>query len=202
MKFYIEMTLLPGAEIGLYFLWSKVYQQIHLAFVEMKGDSNNIPIGISLPEYEKNKIWKLGNKIRFFANDESDLHTMGLKKRFLRLADYVHLTGIRSVPDNVCLYATFRRVQPQLTQAKQKRLIGRLAVRENISVEEVAMRFQKSGKIDGKGRFLSLPYVRMESLSSGEKFLLFISKKEAGDTPVYEKFSAYGLSNTSTVPEF
>jgi len=36
MKWYIDLTLLPESEIPIYFLWEKVYQQLHLALVEQQ----------------------------------------------------------------------------------------------------------------------------------------------------------------------
>ena len=41
MKHYIEITLLPDAEVGLGFIWQKMYQQIHLALVEVKDANEN-----------------------------------------------------------------------------------------------------------------------------------------------------------------
>lgn len=36
MKNYIELTLNPDLETPLYYLWEKLFQQIHLALVENK----------------------------------------------------------------------------------------------------------------------------------------------------------------------
>ena len=71
MRFYCEITLLPNPEVNLNFLWSKVFQQIHLGLVEMQDEQRRVPIGISFPEYvigEKYSV--LGDKLRLFAQDE------------------------------------------------------------------------------------------------------------------------------------
>ena len=55
MNYYQDITLLPDADIGLYFLWQKVYQQIHLALVENKSADNASAIGVAFPEYNVDK---------------------------------------------------------------------------------------------------------------------------------------------------
>ena len=47
MKAYLEIILKPQPEIPLYFLWEKVYQQIHLALAQMKNEYGTASIGIS-----------------------------------------------------------------------------------------------------------------------------------------------------------
>ena len=44
MKNYIEMTLLPDADITLNFLWEKLYQQLHLALVEIQDSDKTVPV--------------------------------------------------------------------------------------------------------------------------------------------------------------
>jgi CRISPR-associated endonuclease Csy4 len=51
MDYYQEITLIDQAEISPYFLWSKIYMQLHFALVEMKDQYNQVPIGISFPDY-------------------------------------------------------------------------------------------------------------------------------------------------------
>jgi CRISPR-associated protein (Cas_Csy4). len=66
----LEITLLPNPEVGKNFLWSKVFQQIHLGLVEMQDDQARVPIGLSFPEYitgEKYSV--LGGKLRLLAKD-------------------------------------------------------------------------------------------------------------------------------------
>ena len=48
MKYYQELTLIAQAEVSLYFIWSKVYTQLHLALVAMPTQGN---VGVSFPEY-------------------------------------------------------------------------------------------------------------------------------------------------------
>jgi CRISPR-associated endonuclease Csy4 len=51
MKFYQEITLIDQAEISPYFIWSKLYTQVHIALAEIKDDSDKVGIGASFPQY-------------------------------------------------------------------------------------------------------------------------------------------------------
>lgn len=131
MRCYIEITLIPNADIDRHFLWSKLYQQIHLGLVAMKDGQGLVPIGVSFPEYVEGghsrltasrdtrasvcveKYSVLGGKLRLFAQDETTLAQFNASKWLERLNDYVHCTRIRPVPDKVKGYATYQRVQPK-----------------------------------------------------------------------------------------
>ena len=52
MKYYQEVTLLPNEEITPNFLWSKVYNQLHLALADVKNKNGIDGIGISFPQYK------------------------------------------------------------------------------------------------------------------------------------------------------
>src|SRR3990167_8104397 len=87
MKFYFDITLLPSAEIPLSFLWEKMFQQVHLALVEMKSANGNSDIAVSFPEYD-GKSFPLGHKLRLFASTKSQLQQLDIGKWLNRLADY------------------------------------------------------------------------------------------------------------------
>lgn len=192
MNFYIEITLLPGVDIGLYFLWEKVFQQIHKGLVNMKGSDNKVPVGLSFPEYvaERNQ---LGAKVRLFAKEKKILDELNPKKLLSSYLDYVHLTRSRSVPDDVSSYARYYRQQPK---SSVERIARRKARREGISKNEALKLLHPF-----KEQRVKTPYINMHSISSEHRFRLFIHKQES-QSPVNEKFSCYGLSANSTVPEF
>ena len=50
MKYYQELTLLPDMEVELYYIWSNLYTQIHLALVELQDEQGNVPVGDTFPE--------------------------------------------------------------------------------------------------------------------------------------------------------
>jgi len=51
MNYYQDLSLLAQEEINIHFLWSKIFQQIHLGLVEMQDEQGRVPIGLSFPEY-------------------------------------------------------------------------------------------------------------------------------------------------------
>jgi CRISPR-associated endonuclease Csy4 len=192
MKYYIEITILPSADIGHHFLWEKIFQQVHLGLVEMKDSNGTVPIGISLPEYNTERH-ELGSKLRLFATSKLLLETLNAPKWLGRFMDYVHLTRIRPVPYHVSAYACYSRQQPK---SSKERLARRKAKRERIELHKALELLEGYQE-----QLLKNPFITMTSQSSGKRFCLFILKEDA-DQPMDQGFSSYGLSQRSTVPEF
>lgn len=212
MRFYLEITLLPNPEVGLNFLWSKVFQQLHLSFVEAQNAEKRVPIGIGFPKYRVgDKSFGLGAKCRLFAEDLATLDRYVAAQRLVRLSDYVHCTGIRPVPDKLLGYAIYRRRHPK---TNPERLARRYARRHGLDLEHafsttVKLREQASNTAYPKSfRYcdmlkpsVALPFIRLQSLSGGQTFCLWIDKIQA-TVPMAGGFNAYGLSSVATVPEF
>lgn len=192
MKSYIEITLLPSADISRNFLWEKVFQQIHLGLVEMKTANGTVPIGISFPEYNTERH-ALGSKMRLFAVDKPVLEKLNVPKCLRRFNDYVHLTRIRPVPGHVSAYASYIRQQ---SKSSKQRLARRKAKREGIEFEQALKLLEGFQE-----QQLKNPFITMTSQSSGRRFRLFILKKKT-EQSIDKGFSSYGLSPSSTVPEF
>lgn len=194
MGCYCEITLLPNPEVNVNFLWSKVFQQIHLGLVEMQDGNGQVPIGISFPEYmvgEKYSV--LGGKCRLFAQDETSLARFDAVKCLARLSDYVHCTSIRPVPEKLKGYAIYRRQQPK---TGKEHLARRHAARHNMSYDEALKRYHAMAY-----QSIAAPFIRLKSLSNGQTFCLWI-KKTLVSEPIGTTYSTYGLSAESTVPEF
>ena len=193
MKHYIDVTLLPNEEIDLYFLWEKVYQQVHLALVEAQNIKHPSKVGVSFPGYDKKRL-HLGNKLRLFSSSKEELEAVNINKWFSRLNDYVHITSIKNIPKKIEGYACFKRVKP--SGGSNVRLAKRKAKRENISYKKSFTYYESR-----KDKHSRLPFVYINSQSSGERYPLLI------DCLILEKeqqgvFSTYGLSSQSTVPIF
>jgi CRISPR-associated endonuclease Csy4 len=194
MKYYLEITLLPNPDINLLTLWSKTFQQIHLGLVEMQDNQKRVPIGVSFPEYIiGEKYSMLGGKLRLIAQDETTLARFNASKWLARLSDYVHCTGIRSVPEKLNGYAIFQREQPKTSK---ERLARRYASRHGIDYDSALLRYSEIAH-----KLIPTPFIRLKSLSSDNTFCLWI-RKTAVTEPSSNTFSSYGLSATSTVPEF
>jgi CRISPR-associated endonuclease Csy4 len=192
MKFYIDITLLPDVEVGLHFLWQKMYQQIHLALVEVQDANGTAPIAVAFPEYDVDSH-HLGKKLRLLSADQSQLDALDIQKWLARLTDYLHVTKVREVPANITTFACFKRLQ---AKSNIERLARRKARREGISEAEAL------NKLAGfKEEKLREPFINLQSLSGGHSFRLFIAKEEVGQA-VAGSFSLYGLSSVTTVPWF
>ena len=202
MQYYIELTLLPDEDTSVYFLWSKVYTQLHIAFVEHIDEQEKIPFGVSFPKYHMNKQKKLslGNKIRIFANTEQELQQLNLGKWLERLVDYVHIKQPCEVPlAKVTGYAHYSRVNPKMSLDER---IAHQAQRRNISLDEARQHFKEY--VDQP---MVEPYVSLRSLSAKREentdrpYRLYIGKTLANEVK-NGKFGTYGLSRMATVPEF
>jgi len=192
MRYYVEITLLPGVDVGLYFLWEKLYQRIHQVFVEIQNSKGEVPIGVSFPEYSLSPP-QLGNKLRLFALEENIIQKLDIKSKLQVFNEYIHVTGIRPVPASTNRYCINRRYQPK---TGKERLARRKAKRSALSFTE-ALEAVK-GFQDNKS---NLPYIFIKSLSTGKRFPLFIDKSESTKTDSFV-FNTYGLGTTSSVPEF
>ncbi|MFI3158260.1 MAG: type I-F CRISPR-associated endoribonuclease Cas6/Csy4 [Methylococcaceae bacterium] len=192
MNHYQDITLQADADIGLHFLWEKVYQQIHLGLVEMQDDDGKIAIGVALPDYNADRH-QLGNKLRLLAETEVQLERFNASQWLSRLSDYVHLTGIRNIPERIQSHACYYRIQPKSSNA---RLARRKAKRENIGIEQALAALKKHPE-----QRSDAPYVWIKSQSSGERFRLFIGYVEQTE-PFNAGFNVYGLSRQSSVPIF
>lgn len=195
MQYYLELSLLPNEDTSVYFLWSKLYTQLHLAFVEQKDSQEKIAYGVSFPRYRLSTdkgIGFLGDKLRIFANSTQELEQLNLNKWLERLNDYVHITAPRETPNNVS-YAIYSRAVPK--DSVEKRILHQ-AQRRNISITEAATHFK-----DHVYPPLIEPFISLKSLSGQHIFKLHI-KKTLTDEGSMGKFGTYGLSKTVTVPEF
>lgn len=192
MKYYLEINLLPIADIGLHFIWQKLYQQIHIALADNKSGENTSRLGVSFPEYNADDFL-LGTKLRLFAADEQTLRDLQCEKWLERLLDYVHVSSIKPVPEKVTGHACFRHVK---MKGSKERLARRRAKRKGETLQQALTHFA-----DYKEQRSKLPFINMSSQTNGQHFRLFIEKQIKGQ-PQVGQFSCYGLSNTTTVPLF
>ena len=198
MRNYIEITLLPDVYITLNFLWEKVYQQLHLALVEIQDSDKTVRVGVAFPEYrcdtEKN-AYQLGSKVRLFSPIRETLEAVNINQWLLRLSNYVHISSIRNVPGKNQSYTIFKRSQPKNNNHKMAK---RKAQREGISLEQALSYFK--GR---KEQYSLAPFVRIKSMSSNNQYRLIILQEKVNENHQKGIFSTYGLSkNGSTVPLF
>ncbi|MCX7546288.1 type I-F CRISPR-associated endoribonuclease Cas6/Csy4 [Marinicella gelatinilytica] len=216
MNHYQEITIIKSPDISPYFVWSKVFMQVHIALVELKNKDDTVNIGVSFPEYrrfEKNDkiISVLGSKLRVFAKSEDELRELDLNQWLSRLSDYVHIKSIKSVPEkDVKNHLVVNKVD-QI--GNMERLTRRFAKRKNISFEaakqqqienyakEKGISISKSADLYDNPKLQSYPYIMMKSLSGNNQFSLEIDQSET-DQPQTGVFNTYGMSSKTTVPHW
>ena len=198
MKFYVEMTLLDTQEIAPYTLWSQLYTQLHLAFVEHKDAQEQVPYGVSFPQYKvdyqaNRNFMTLGAKLRIFARTAEQLEQLNLTKWLDRLLDYVHVTRVQAVKqDKVIGYLTVARNRAKPFSPARN---AAYAARRGMTEVAAQQHFVESSRLK------PLPFITLTSLTNGQNFALKIEQKPAAEA-CNGMFSTYGLSATSTVPHW
>ena len=193
MNYYQDITFIPDEEIPLYFLWEKLYQQLHLALVERLEDGKS-KVGISFPKYSKEGR-SLCNKLRLLALEKPDLEALNMDKYFDRLNDYIHRTSIKEVSaDKITGYAFFKREQ---IKNNHERLARRRACKMGVPYEQALAFFAKK-----KVQRSEAPFIYLNSQTNGNRYPLFIVMEETNVVPGTAAFSSYGLSNNCSVPLF
>ena len=137
----------------------------------------------------------IGRKLRVFSSEPHDLEALNLPQWLERLHDYVHITGIRSVPDGIEKFARFTRLQ---TKTSKERLARRAVTRHKVSYEEAL-----EARSNFEPRWSSAPYLQLKSLGNGRQFRLIL-KMEETDSPGDSRkgFNSYGLSKGQALPCF
>lgn len=196
MNYYLELTIIGNPELTPYQIWSKLYTQLHLAFVEQKDAQDKTVYGVSFPQYRTladKKIAYLGYKLRVFAPTEQALSALNLEKWLERLVDYIHISSIRSVPNDIKGYANYYRATPKMILDER---ITHQAKRHGVPYHKAAERFEGY-----KEQSLVYPHIQLTSQTNHQSYPLYIGKQTA-EILTDGRFGTYGLSRTSSVPEF
>ena len=198
MRYYVDIVLISNEEESLGYLWRKLYAQIHLALVEVRDENDLVSIGLAFPKYSDDRF--LGDTLRLFSATKEELESLNLEKWLNRLEGYVFVGMIKEVPKDT-KFATFGRKQFK-SNSEIRRLAKRHAQREQIAYEEALQNFERTeAKYREERDKNRLPYINIKSLSTGHEMKLFIIKKSS-EIEQQGKFNTYGLSNTTTVPDF
>lgn len=183
MNHYIDIKMLPDAELNEAFLMNKVYAKLHKGLPNLGSSS----IGVSFPKYRV----LLGGILRIHATKEK-LEQLRSLNWLSRLADYCDVSGIQPIPNDV-QYRNISRKQANMTEAKLRRLIKR----GSISAEE-AKKYRAKMSTQG----LNNPYLELNSSSNGNKHRRYLQFGELLNEPVSGEFDHFGLSKIATVPWF
>ncbi len=183
MDYYLDIRIKPDSEMRENLLLNKVYTKLHKALCDMRSTD----IGVSFPEYRI----LLGRVIRLHAA-ENRLKILMEQSWLGGLIGYCEISRVFPVPE-VVKYRTLSRVQPNMTEAKLRRLINRKSITES-EFKAYRKRMYVSG--------LSLPYLELESGSSRHNYRRYINFGELYDKPSLGSFDQFGLSKEATIPWF
>lgn len=226
MNYYLELRLLPDEGANLGFLWSKVFQQIHIALVEHgvdgevtdeQGKVNTVrqsKVAMSIPEYGfsggSKQSFPLGDKIRLFAHTQEALEQLNIAQWLSRLEDYVQVKTIKAVPgdaEHVCFVRQHYIKSQADIAAKTLQMAEFKAANTGDPLNKWLDEFTKQApKPNDK-----LPFIHSKSLSSSDgadekRFRIYI-EMEKSSMPKQGHYTCYGLSfaqadKQATVPWF
>ncbi|MEZ8147728.1 type I-F CRISPR-associated endoribonuclease Cas6/Csy4 [Enterovibrio norvegicus] len=184
MDSYIDIVVLPDAEITSPALMNNLFAKLHRALVELaSGD-----VAVSFPKYGK----MLGNILRLHGTRDA-LDRLMVQPWLKGLRDYTSVSDISPVPDNVQGYRSTFRVQQKSPQNIRKRAISKGWLSEEEALHKIP---------DSKQKRLSLPFIQIKSQSTNQEVRLFVERGELLDKPETGHFSSYGFSRTATTPWF
>lgn len=195
LNYYQELELIEQPDVSLGVIWSKLYMQLHLAFADLKNKNGIQTIGVSFPEYN-DPNFPLGKRLRLFAATEKELTDLAISHWLSRLADYIKVKDIHAVPSKrVKEYAVFSRKEIK----RNPEAIARRRARKDpgITYEEALRRAKLQEQ-----KVCLLPFINLASLTSVQRFKLFIDRKEEKGPGENLEFSSYGLSHNTPVPIF
>ncbi|WP_432463656.1 type I-F CRISPR-associated endoribonuclease Cas6/Csy4 [Agarivorans sp. QJM3NY_33] len=194
MKYYLDISLLPNDDLGHYFLWEKLYHQVHLALVDYKNQQGQFNIAAGFPQYCAQKC-RLGAKLRLFAETESCLAALNIELWLAKYNDYLHITRIKPVPEKVKSFVSYAR--PAFA-ASIKQSITRRMKRHHETWEQASAHFEGY-----KPRKIKAPFVYIHSYSKQTRFPLFIAQiTSKSDSEGECAFDSYGLTRQGSIPQF
>lgn len=195
---YQEITIIPDPEIAPYFIWSKLFNQLHIALAALKNEHGIDSIGVSFPDYhydnKNEKSSKLGLKLRLFSPNQKNLDTLNLDKWLSQLSDYVHVKGIKEVGDKATGYVSVQRYRFKPIDIQAQTLADKLKV----SYEEAMVTVTKRKKE------MPLPFIQMRSHTNNSNYRLSILQSPC-DNSQAGSFNTYGLNGMQdavTIPHW
>lgn len=184
---YIDLTVVPDAETAAPALLGVLYDKLHQRLVQLRADT----IGVSFPQYSVIPR-TLGGTLRVHG-PEAALQALLATEWLGGVRDHVRATAILIVPAN----AQHRLVTRRQFKTNVDRLRRRRMRRKQETAEQAALAIPDTAE-----RTPNLPYAHLRSLSTGQRFCLFVSLGPPLPGPIPGRFNAYGLSQGGTIPWF
>ncbi len=179
MSYYFEFTARPDDMTSSPVLLSALYEHLHLILVDLRTSE----IGISFPGADRH----IGEVLRLHGPSPI-LKQIVENQKLKPILGYFRTSGILETPTKSDWWLV-QRQQPKLSSAKIRRLVKRSSITEI-----------EANRLYNLTSQLSLPYLHIRSLSTQQKFRLFVSQIPTSKPDKSQEFNAYGLGGT--VPKF
>jgi len=186
MKHYIDIRICPDPEFNPPLLLNALVSKLHRVLVELKSED----IGISFPGYSISPR-TLGEQLRLHSNEQR-LSALMESNWLKGMADHVTCSKLLTVPESVHHLVVRRRQFKTNVERLRRRRMKRKGESYGQAVQAIP---------DTVERKPQLPFLAMNSRSTGELFKLFIEQNEVGEAR-NGGFNVYGLSQGATVPWF
>jgi CRISPR-associated endonuclease Csy4 len=187
MDYYLDIGLLPDPDFVPSMLMNALFSKLHRTLVE----NPEMTVAVSFPEYSLTPLG-LGSCLRLHGSQQG-LNNLQDTSWLSGMRDHVTCKAVQPVPDHTG-YAFVQRVQ---AKSNIERLVRRNAKRKDIDEAEARSNYQTA-----KPEKLRLPFITLNSQSSGQRFSLFIKQSKPQETAQTGAFNRYGLSQTATIPWF
>ena len=187
MNDYVDLHICRRPDLTGRQILEALFRRIHLALALSKKTD----VGLSFPEVNE-KTRFLGYVLRLHGLEPSlrdTLHAADLSS----LRDCLKIGEISKAPSK----ALFRTVSRRQVKFALESLRRRKAARHNLTISEAAESWPDSAR-----KKSNLPYIMVHSLSTNQKFPIFIKHGELAAQPTPGHFNFYGLSSKTTIPWF
>lgn len=197
MTHYQELTIIPDPDIAPYFIWRKLFTQLHIALAEIKNKHGIESIGVSFPDYhydKKGKSSKLGLKLRVFAPSSDELVKLQINKWLSKLTDYVEIGFIEEVDKNVKSHVSVHRYRFKPVEVQAQALAKKLSIGYEEAMATVAKRKPE----------MPLPFIQMHSQTNDSDYRLKVLQQSCSE-PKSGLFNVYGMNgmkDSVTVPHW
>ena len=182
---YLELRAIPQADITQSQVLSHLMQTLHQCLPAYAGR-----IGAAFPGYGQART--LGGIIRLIGN-QADCQHLHQQLQQLGINDYALLYPVADIPQGIQQHVRYSRIHHK-GESALRRAEKRLTAQGKWQ-PEIAQRMQD------KWQAPKLPHLKLRSASTRQTFTLWI-KQQNYTHPQTGLFSAYGLSQEATVPQF
>lgn len=156
---YLDLRVLPDPELATPTLLSVLYGRLHAELARARSQT----LAVVFPGYD-GQARTLGDRLRIIGTLE-DLETLMAQPWLGGLRDQLHIGEPTPVPATA-VSRSLRRVQAKSSPGRLRR---RQMRRHGLSAAEAALRVP-----DGIGERLDLPWLAMQSKSTGQAFRLYL----------------------------